>query len=99
MFVITIVLFFPQRRKILRLYNVSARQSQTQKIRETFCSSGGSGKTLMQTRKPTDVTVSVSTFLCIKFKKFTRFPLAKKSENALCQYVIISVFLVFFGVW
>ena len=35
MFVISIVLFFPQRRKILRLYNVSAFQSQTQKIRET----------------------------------------------------------------
>ena len=31
MFVITIVLFFPQRRKIMRLYNVPALQSQTQK--------------------------------------------------------------------
>ena len=34
--------------------NRFAVQFQTKKIRGTFCSSGGSGKTLMQTRKPTE---------------------------------------------
>ncbi len=46
-----------------------------------FCSSGGSGKTLMQTRKPTDITVSVSTFLCINLRNLPDFHLLRKAKT------------------
>jgi len=55
---------------------------------------------LSQTRKPTDVTVSVFAFLSDSVEIVEISTIQKKSENALCQYVklsVLSLYAIGFG--
>ena len=55
-------------------------------IRDTFCLDGGSGLPVLQTRKPTDNTVSISAISC-NTEEIVQISVHLKSKNAL-YYVV-----------
>ena len=65
---------------------VPLSQASQKRIRETFCLDGGSGLPVLQTRKPTDNTLSISAFSS-NTEEIVQISVHLKSKNAL-YYVV-----------